>query len=75
MKSKRGKGTLNDGSGKKYKNGKITFADWFNELKAWIKAHKYPIIEESLNPGDWKDYYDDGYSPGSAFIEDMMNGL
>jgi len=45
---------------------KLHFYFWIEELK---NLHPWPnYVESGLC---WKDYYDDGYSPTDAMLEDM----
>jgi len=56
----------------KYHN--LTLEQWFDELKAYCIKQKMPFNLDTLDVEDWKCYYEDGYAPGAALLEDLQNG-
>jgi hypothetical protein len=57
----------------KYYN--LTFDEWFEELKAWGPDNGFPFDPETLDKEAWREYYDEGYAPGVAMLEDLTNGV
>lgn len=51
---------------------KQTFQEWFKELLEEGTKLEYPFVNEN-DPECWKDYYDSGYSPYDAILEDMSH--
>lgn len=49
------------------------FKGWFNEASA-IHALRYGMpLDEQTKP-DWKEYFDEGFSPADAIDEDALHG-
>ena len=46
-----------------------TFEEWLKRLAAYAEKH-FPFYLP-VDAGDWRDYYDDGYSPEEAVSEDL----
>lgn len=56
----------------------LTFDEWFVELKEWVVKlgmDKDGFDPETLDQEDWKCFYEDGYAPGAALMEDLTNGI
>jgi len=45
----------------------MTFDEWFADVKELAKEYDWPVG----NPEDWREFYDDGYSPREAILEDI----
>lgn len=50
----------------------FTFDEWFSDVKEIAKEYGY-IVEDSSKEA-WQPFYEDGYSPREAFLEDLTNG-
>lgn len=50
------------------------FDDWFGQL-ATIAKNKYGFNINERDKEDWREYYDDEFTPSDALYEDMLAGL
>ena len=51
----------------------ISFDEWFEELKEKCKYQRFEYKLMEKNKPEWKVYYDEGYSPYDALIEDITH--
>lgn len=49
---------------------KETFEEWYQEL---LRLHKISEMKYTFDRDVWKDYYNEGYSPIDALMEDLEN--
>lgn len=47
------------------------FDVWYAELVELGKKHNWPITD----PADWREYFNDGYTPMEAMSEDVSYGM
>ena len=53
----------------------MTYEEWIEALKT-VATNKFDFTEKGISQTDWnafRDYYNDGYSPEGALLEDFSN--
>lgn len=53
----------------------VSFDQWIDELIDKAGKLLIPMKKEELDLKAWKEFYDNGYAPGAALVEDITSGL